>query len=131
MKEVTQLLVEARDGDASKLGQVFEIVYPELKRLASARTSGDRGSPVTTTALVHSTYLKLIRAESLEIKDRQHFFGCAARAMRQIFVDQLRAHLADKRGGGLRPVTLPGNLQGEEISEWIDLDRALGRSRRG
>ena len=111
MSEVTDLLVAARDGDAAKLGAVFEAVYPELKRLASWRASGvGSRSTVTTTALVHETFLKLVRARDLDLRDRRHFFACAARAMRHILVDHARAGSAGKRGGGLQPVELPAEI---------------------
>lgn len=130
MSEVTDLLLAARDGDAAKLGAVFEAVYPELKRLASWRASGAGGagrqSSVTTTALVHETYLKLVRARDLDLRDRRHFFACAARAMRHILVDHARAGSAGKRGGGVQPVELPAELGAAPTPDWIDLDRALG-----
>ena len=125
MAEITQLLREARDGDAAKLNAVFETVYPELKRLAAAASSRHPGPPMTATALVHSTYLKLIQADAIDIRDRRHFFNCAARAMRQILVDHFRARSSDKRGGGLHRVTLPYESPASSPESWIDLDMAL------
>ena len=68
MSEVTDLLVAARDGDAAKLGAVFEAVYPELRRLASWRAAGmSASSTVTTTALVEGRpvrdYLGIVTGE--------------------------------------------------------------------
>jgi RNA polymerase sigma factor (TIGR02999 family) len=127
MGEVTQLLAEARAGDPAKLEAVFTAVYPELKRLASFRAAGRaRDSTLTTTVLVHETFIKLIGARHLDIQDRRHFFACAGRAMRHILVDHARAALSDKRGGGVAPVELPTDLaDGRAPTEWIDLDRAL------
>ena len=125
MTEITQLLTDARDGDPAKLGAVFEALYPDLKRLAAATSARHRGQPVTTTALVHSTYVKFIHSRSLDIRDRRHFFGCAARAMRQIILDNIRAMATEKRGGGLHRVTMPADIGGSEFREWIDLDQAL------
>jgi RNA polymerase sigma factor (TIGR02999 family) len=128
MGEVTELLAAARAGDPAMLDAVFAALYPELKRLASVRArSGGRDSTLTTTALVHETYLKLVGARHLELKDRRHFFACAGRAMRHILADYARAALADKRGGGLTAVELPAELAGHPAApDWIDLDRALG-----
>lgn len=132
MSELTELLVAARTGEPEKLEALFAALYPELKRLASWRSSAlAHDSTLTTTVLVHETYLKLVGASHLEIQDRKHFFACAGRAMRQILVDHARAVFADKRGGGLRPVELPDDLsdQGADplrTPDWIDLDRALG-----
>ncbi|HEV8631648.1 MAG TPA: ECF-type sigma factor [Thermoanaerobaculia bacterium] len=127
MTEITELLVAARAGDPAKLGAVFEALYPELKRLAAWRAASERaGSTLTTTMLVHETYLKLVRSQGLDLRDRRHFFACAARAMRQILVDHARAASAAKRGAGAAPIELPGDVADFPRSpSWIDLDRAL------
>ena len=127
MGEVTELLSQARSGQPDKIEAVFAALYPELKRLASVRAAGRaRDSTLTTTVLVHETYLKLVGARRLDIQDRRHFFACAGRAMRHILVDHARAALADKRGGGVSPVELPEELADRRRpSDWIDLDRAL------
>lgn len=127
MGDITALLLDARGGDSDKLGAVFEALYSELRRLASARAAGaGAGDAVTTTALVHETYLRLVRARDLDLRDRRHFFACAAQAMRHILVDEARAALAAKRGGGLAAVALPDELADpRRAPDWIDLDRAL------
>jgi RNA polymerase sigma factor (TIGR02999 family) len=125
MGEITELLREARSGDADKLGAVFAALYPELKRLAAWRSQAE-GATITPTVLVHETYLKLVRSQDLDLRDRRHFFACAARVMRQILVDHARAVASAKRGGGAAAVPLPGDLAGPESSvDWVDLDRAL------
>jgi RNA polymerase sigma factor (TIGR02999 family) len=126
--EITELLVAAREGDPSRLEAVFAAVYGELKRLASWHAGArSRGSTLTTTVLVHETYIKLVGARQLELRDRRHFFACAGRAMRHILLDHARAALADKRGAGATPIELPAELAARPASaEWIDLDRALG-----
>lgn len=127
MSEITELLLDARKGEPEKLEAVFAALYPELKRLASWRASARaRDSTLTTTVLVHETFLKLVGARHLDLKDRKHFFACAGRAMRHIMVDHARSAFADKRGGGLAPVELPAELADERRTpDWIDLDRAL------
>ena len=57
---VTALLAAARDGDASALDRVYALVYEELRRLARSVRLGQPNSSLTTTALVHETYLKLV-----------------------------------------------------------------------
>jgi RNA polymerase sigma factor (TIGR02999 family) len=127
MGEVTQLLAAARDGDPRKLEAVFAALYPELKRLASWRIAGrPRDATLTTTVLVHETYLKLVGAAHLDVRDRRHFFACAGKAMRHILADHARAALAGKRGGGIARVELPVDLVDErQAGDWLDLDRAL------
>lgn len=127
MGEITQLLADARQGEPAKLEAVFASLYPELKKLASFRASvQSSGSTLTTTVLVHETYLKLVGARHLDIRDRRHFFACAGRAMRHILVDHARAAMADKRGGGIAAIELSDDLAGTTPdADWIDLDRAL------
>ena len=126
---VTALLAAARDGDASALDRVYALVYEELRRLARAVRQGGSGSSVTTTALVHEAYLKLIPSRTLEWQDRHHFFGVVARAMRQVLMDASERRLAAKRGGGAPEVSLPEELHGAPVrpTELLDLNAALQR----
>jgi RNA polymerase sigma factor (TIGR02999 family) len=125
--EITELLVAARAGEPAAWDALFTALYGELRRIASWQSgAGSRDATLSTTALVHETYLKLVGARQLELRDRRHFFACAGRAMRQILVDHARAATADKRGAGLAPVELPTDLASPGASpDWIDLDRAL------
>ncbi len=125
MSEITRLLSNA-DGGAD-LRAVFERLYPELKILARARLAAlSPGQTLTPTVLVHEAYVRLIQAETLDLKSRRHFFACAGQAMRNIIVDSLRAASADKRGGGQAAITLTENLPGEGMSaNLLDLDEAL------
>ncbi len=127
MSELTRILRLAGAGDGAALGQAFEQVYAELRQLAMQRLAVLRpGQTLTPTVLVHEVYEKLLRAEALSIQDRQHFFACAAQAMRQIIIDHARGQQADKRGGAWRRTEL-----GDEASpaldqvDLIDIDLAL------
>ncbi|MCY3003790.1 MAG: sigma-70 family RNA polymerase sigma factor [Planctomycetota bacterium] len=92
-------------------------VYEELRRLAHREMRREH-EPQTlqTTALVHEAYLKLSGDGTSVWRDRAHFFGAAARAMRQVLVDHARARHAEKRGGGVARVPL-------ESLEFPDLQR--------
>lgn len=103
--EITGLLRQAEAGEPQRLEAVFEALYPELRRLAAARLRGNE-STFTPTVLVHEFYLRLNGGEPLSLVDRRHFFAAAAKAMRWIVVDHARRRNAEKRGGGLVPVTL-------------------------
>ena len=130
--EITELLARARGGEPERLAQVFEALYPELRRIAQARPA-ERGATLTPTVLVHEAFLRLTENHGLALADRRHFFACAARAMRCIVVDHARRRYADKRGGGLAPVTLDEHLPvGEEAgdSDVFALDQALDQLER-
>ncbi len=94
---LTELIGRAGAGDKQAADQLFAAVYADLHRLAGrVLRSGDGG--MHTTSLVHDTYLKLRKPESLNQRDREHFFAVAARAMRQIVIDHARERAAHKRG---------------------------------
>ena len=98
--DVTALIRAANDGDAQALRHLFARVYAELKRLAHVQLARAGGQTLNTTGLVHEAYLKLAQPGERDLRDREHFFSLAARAMRQIVIDRARAQLAQKRGGG-------------------------------
>ena len=130
---VTEDLIAARNGDAAARDRAFVRVYDELKHLAHAQLGRARSDTMSTTGLVHETYLKLNRAERLDARDREHFFSLAARAMRQVLVDRARAAGAAKRpDAGLRR-TLDGDgvieLRSADAAagDLLDLDGALSR----
>lgn len=102
-RPVSALLIQWQDGDESALQKLLPLVYDELRRLARHYLQSERqGHTLQSTALVHEAYLRLVGQQQLRIESRAHFFGIAARLMRQILVDHARKHGAAKRGGGCR-----------------------------
>lgn len=127
---VTRLLARAREGDADALDDLFPLVYETLKRI-SRRQLG-RGTPpstLSTTELVHETYMKLVPGTEVDWEDRHHFYSVAARAMRQVLVDRARRRMADKRGGNRKRVTLTDRhlTFRMRLPELLGLDEALNR----
>ncbi len=106
---ITLLLRQATDGDREALDQVFESLYPDLRRVARARLH-QQGRPesLNTTSLVHESFMRLAGTACLRLEDRKHFFTYAAKTMRNVIIDTAREHLADRRGGGAEHVTLGG-----------------------
>lgn len=101
-------LIEGRDTqDSVDSAALFEAAYGELKKLAHARLAGS--GPMTlldTTALVNETWLRLSGKARLQVDTRRRFFAYAAQVMRTIVVDLVRQRSADRRGSGVRPLTL-------------------------
>jgi RNA polymerase sigma factor (TIGR02999 family) len=98
--EVTQLLVAWCNGDKAALDRLMPLVYTELRRLAHHYMGRERrGHTLQTTALVNEAYLRLVDQKSTRWESRAHFFGIAARLMREILVDHARSRQAAKRGG--------------------------------
>ena len=99
--EATQILVGLRGGDRAGVGRLMELVYDEMRRLASHYVRR-RGPFVALqpTELVHETFVKLVGQERAHWRSRSHFYAIAATAMRHILVDEARGRLSLKRGGG-------------------------------
>ena len=127
-QEVTELLNQWADGDEAAREKVVPLVYGELRRIAK-RSIKHRGPSQTlqTTAVVHEAYLRLVGDRGTQWENRSHFFGVAAKAMRQILVDYARASSAAKRGGQQRALALDDALQvsEERMPEVVALDDAL------
>ena len=125
---VTELLLELRDGHAGAMDRLFPLVYEELRRIAHRAIRGERtGHTLGTTGLVHEAYIRLADQTRLEYRDRGHFYGIAARAMRHILVDYARRHRAAKRGGAKQMIVLDESLLGieERAEALLALDEAL------
>jgi RNA polymerase sigma factor (TIGR02999 family) len=97
---VTDLLHRWSKGDLAAREALVPLVYDELRRIAR-RCLAKRYTDQTLqpTALVHEAYLRLIRSDSIDVRDRVHFFSMAAQMMRQILIDHARKSAAAKRGG--------------------------------
>ena len=105
--EVTLLLAAAQEGQADALNRLFDLLYPELRRIASARMrKTDERVMLDTTSLVHECYLRLLKLEELSLNDRAHFLSYAAKVMRSVVVDLAREQQAQRRGGDMAFVTL-------------------------
>lgn len=98
---VTKLLNAVASGDRSAQDGLFEAIYGELYRIARSQMAGEGpGRTMQPTALVHEAYLKLFRARFDGFASRKHFFATAAKAMRQLRIDDVRRRERQKRGGG-------------------------------
>jgi RNA polymerase sigma-70 factor (ECF subfamily) len=129
-EDVTALLGQLAKGNEAAASRLIPIVYEELRRLAGAYMRRERRDhTLQPTALVNEAYLKLIEQREVDWKGRAHFFGIAAQIMRRILIDHARAHLRDKRGGGVIPVPLDEALvfSAEQSSELVKLDESLDR----
>lgn len=90
--EITRLLRQWRQGSPDAEARLFELVLPDLRRLARYFMRRDRvGHTLTPTALLNETYLRLVGARANDWQDRRHFFALAARAMRRVLIDHARA----------------------------------------
>ena len=126
---LTHLLEAAARGEEGAFDTLFARVYDELKALARQVRGGRAGETLNTTALVNEAYLKLLPSAGNDWEGRAHFFGTAARAMRQILVDAARRQIALKRTSGAPLATFDEALHTPPVrpAELIALDDALAR----
>jgi RNA polymerase sigma factor (TIGR02999 family) len=109
--DVTAVLQAAQDGDRVAADQLLRLVYDELHQVAQQRMAHlPPGQTLQPTALVHEAYLRLFGQSDLRMENRRHFFFAAARAMRDILVEQARSKLGPRRGGGRQRVELDETL---------------------
>lgn len=129
-KHFTQLLNSVSKGDKFALEKILPMVYEELRTISSKYLRDEhRKHTLQTTELVHEAYLKLIGDEKLTWENRSHFFGIAARSMRQILVDYARKRKSQKRGSGETKLSLENAelIVGESEEELINLNDALDK----
>jgi len=124
--EVTLLLASWAKGNQEALNELTPLVYKELRQLAASYLRKERqGHTLQPTALVHEAYLRLVDQTNPGWQNRSHFYGVAARLMRQILVDHARRKQAGKRAG--QNVTLEDavTFHKERSRDLVALDTSL------
>ena len=125
---LTVLLRAWRRGEQDALERLMPAIYQQVRNLAAAYLHRERKDHTLSTGdLVSEAFVRLLNGEQPEWQDRAHFFGIAARLMRQVLVDHARKHTSDKRGSGDRPVPLDDALAADLGSPeaLIAVDHAL------
>jgi RNA polymerase sigma-70 factor, ECF subfamily len=124
--EVTRLLAEWAKGNSNALDELTPLVYRELRQLAAGYLRKERqGHTLQPTALVHEAYLRLVDQSHPNWQNRSHFYGVAARLMRQILVDHARRKHADKRAGLKVSMEQAVSFRLDRSQELIALDHGL------
>jgi len=98
------------------------LVYNELHRAAARAMRGEAvGHTLQPTALVNELYLRLADHDGADWQSRTQFFRVAAKVMRQVLVDHARARCSEKRGGGVRAITLDEVRDGPSSDTAVDV----------
>ena len=119
--DLTGLLLQWREGNPAAREELLVRVYDELRLMAVQQMRGERPDhTLAATALVHEAWLRLFDNTRVDFQSRAHFFGAAARLMRQILVDHARARRAQRRGGGQAHLPLD-----EQTAGWVQADDRL------
>ena len=107
MSDATLLLTALDQGDPTAADKLLELVYEDLRRLATSRMAQEApGQTLQSTALVHEAWLRLVGAKNQNFENRAHFFSAAAEAMRRILIDNARRKLRQRHGGDWERVDL-------------------------
>jgi RNA polymerase sigma factor (TIGR02999 family) len=129
--QVTRLLINWRQGDKAALDQLMPLVYQQLRKLAAGYLKSERRHhTLQPTALVHEAYVRMVEQQMPDWQNRAHFYGVAARLMRQILVDHARTQKASKRGGTQERIPLddaPPVFTHDHAADVLVLDDALNR----
>ncbi len=128
--QITAMLLAWNRGDEQARDQLMPVIYDELRRMARGHLRRERpGHTLQPTALVNEAYLRLVDQSQVNWQNRAHFFGAAARLMRQILVNHAEARQAAKRGGEAERVSLADAElpAAEQEDDLIALDQALRR----
>lgn len=128
---LTHWLAAWQKGDDEARDQLFSVVYPRLRRVASRFLQQERADhTLEPAALVNEVALRLLDSGAIAYNDRTHFFALAAQMMRRILIDHARSAAAVKRGGVQHRVNLSsieGWLAAPESADVLVLDQALSR----
>lgn len=128
LTNVTLILQAYGRGEAGASERLWKMVYEELHRIAQRQLAGEYNRRhLSTTALVHEAYLRLVDGDKIAWESRAHFFGIAARVMRRVLVDNARKYRALKRGGGSQDESFDESrfVPENRVQEVIDVDDAL------
>lgn len=133
--ELTRLLRSASAGDGAAFAELVTRAYAELNALAHRRLQHEApGHTLSTTALVHEAYLKLVEQSRADWQNREQFFAVASEVMRRVLIDHARRRRRGKRGGGDAPLSfdeaadlLPTDLSDDDADRLLALDDALSR----
>jgi len=129
VQDVTSLVLSG-DVHAPVVEQLVPLVYDELRQIARRHLRGEQGGhTLSTTALVHEAYLRLVHVRDIPDENRARFLAAASVAMRRVLLDYARSRKADKRGGGGQRVTLDDAMAvaSEQTDRILELEAALQR----
>ena len=129
MQDVTAIVLSL-EASAPVVERLVPVVYNELRQIARRHLRGEQsGHTLSTTALVHEAYLRLVHVTDVPEANRARFLAAASVAMRRVLLDYARSRKADKRGGGVAHVTLDDAVvaAASDTGQLVALDEALQR----
>ena len=126
--DITELLIDWRNGDQSALERLVPLVERDLRHMAHRYMRHENPNhTLQTTALVNEAYLRLVDQRKTQWQNRAHFFAIAATIMRRILLNYARDRQRQKRWAKVTQVSLSeaATLSMQKGAELIVLDDAL------
>lgn len=124
--DVTRLLIHWSEGSSKAFDQLLPLIHRDIHRLAERYLRKERANhTLQPTALIHEAYFRLVDQKQVSWRNRLHFFGIAAQAMRRILVDHARKHRAEKRGGPDTVLQLTDEPRDQRSVDVMALEDAL------
>ena len=128
--DITQILVNWEQDRNAAVEQLTPLVYAELHKIAVSYMRSQRPDhTLQATALINEAYMRMVRREDANYKDRTHFFALAAKIMRGILVDFARARTSRKRGSGQKVELTPdldvSGQDGKGADDFMALHEAM------
>ena len=128
MNEITDQLKQWKYGDVAAKDELMSQIYDELREIAAQYLRKERAHhTLQPTALANEAYLRLVKIDDIEWKDRTHFFAVSATIIRHVLIDYARARSTQKRKGIYQPLELEDALEFSITPETdlLALDEAL------
>lgn len=127
-RDITRLLEEWSQGREEAFDELFVLVYDDLSRIARNHLRGEgAGHTLSTQALVHESYMRLLGKPGSGWENRSHFYAVASRAMRRVLIDYARKKRSEKRGGSHARITLGDEVQtsDRDLDELLMIDAGI------
>ena len=127
-EQVTQVLLRQDLSETARFDELLPLVYEDLRQIARRHLRGERANhTLSTTDLVHESYVNLVDRTRCSWNDSTHFFAVVSRAMRHVLIDYARKRNAQKRGGKRHRVTLDAHMVSirDDAAELMAIDEAL------
>lgn len=126
--EITELLIDWSNGDATALEALLPLVERELRRMAhNYMRQENAGHLLQTTALIHEMFIRMVDQRRVQWQNRAHFFGIAAQIMRRVLLNHARDQHRLKRKAIYVSLSTADALAAEESAELLALDAALNK----
>jgi len=128
--EQLTLLLNRLNGDSDAESRVYKIVYSNLRKIAQRLMSRDAaGADCRPSDLLHETYVKKLHGLRVPIRNREHFFALATRAMRQVLIEDARRRKREKRQPPPGADWLAGSASNPDPADLLRLDPVLHKLR--